>query len=110
MDRQKYILKILRSNPAKNDERLYHTYELDLEEESTVLQALRAVQEKLDSSLAFNFSCRRGLCGACEVKVNGKPVMSCSTKAEKEMVIEPNCGWYGVVLRDLVVDHRLSRL
>ncbi len=46
---------------------------------SRVLDALLYVRQHLDSSLAFRYSCRVGMCGSCAVVVNGKEALACQT-------------------------------
>lgn len=45
----------------------------------TVLDALFRIQRDLDSSLAFRYACRVGMCGTCAVSVNRIPSLACST-------------------------------
>jgi succinate dehydrogenase / fumarate reductase, iron-sulfur subunit len=55
--------------------------------ESTVLEALQAVQENIDDSLAIRYGCRFKQCGLCAVTVNGSPRMGCMTKIKDGMVV-----------------------
>lgn len=54
-----------------------------------VLDVLVYLMEHEDPSLGFRDSCRIGVCGVCQVTVNGKTVLSCKHKAEREMDIGP---------------------
>jgi fumarate reductase iron-sulfur subunit len=41
--------------------------------------ALHQIRDGQDPSLAFDFSCRSAVCGACGMLVNGKPRLACRT-------------------------------
>ena len=55
----------------------------------SVMDALHYAKNNLDSSLAFDCSCRIGICKACAVRMDGKAVMACSTVACDGMCLEP---------------------
>lgn len=70
----------------------------------TVLDLLMKIKEDLDGTLAFRYACRMGLCGACTVKINGKPRLACTTMVADlggEITVEPITE---KVIKDLVVD------
>jgi succinate dehydrogenase / fumarate reductase iron-sulfur subunit len=46
----------------------------------TVLDALFAVKEAHDGSLAFRCACRMGVCGSCGMMINGIPRLACNTQ------------------------------
>jgi len=74
----------------------------------TVLDAVTHIQRVLDSTLAYRFACRVGMCGSCAMTVNGVPRWTCRThidkaiKNENEITIEPLRNL--PVIRDLVTD------
>ncbi len=53
---------------------------------STVLQY---ISRRIDGSMAYYLSCRRGICAACVVRINGKNEKACVVEARDGMVIEP---------------------
>jgi len=55
------------------------TFELEEAAGMTLFLALSEIREKLDSSLAFDFVCRAGICGSCGMLVNGRPGLACRT-------------------------------
>jgi fumarate reductase iron-sulfur subunit len=57
----------------------YETYSVPLRENQTVLDVVTWVQRNLDSSLAYRFACRVGMCGSCAMTVNGRPRWTCRT-------------------------------
>ena len=84
-------------------------YELPSEEPTTVFAALRTIYESIDATLAFrNYTCWKGLCRACEVTVDGRPVKGCLTVVEpgREYRVEPRPET--TVQRDLFVPGRRS--
>ena len=46
----------------------------------TVLDALFYIQDNLDSTLAFRYSCRGSICGSCGMTVNKSPQLACRTQ------------------------------
>jgi len=69
----------------------------------TVQQVLMELFQDRDRTLAFRrYRCNRGVCGACVVKVNGKPRLACSTPMTRNMTLEPAEGHPGI--KDLAVE------
>jgi succinate dehydrogenase/fumarate reductase-like Fe-S protein len=60
--------------------------ELVGESVSTVLQY---ISRRVDGSMAYYLSCRRGMCAACVVRIDGKNEKACVVEARDGMVIEP---------------------
>jgi hypothetical protein len=75
--------------------------------EASISTALAWIQRHLDPSLAFGFSCRRGLCDICAVRVDGKVVTACTTPLRDGMRIEPTKDRLAVA--DTIVDISLVR-
>jgi fumarate reductase iron-sulfur subunit len=50
---------------------------VDVPEEWVVLDALNAVKETIDPTLAYRWSCHMAVCGSCGMMVNGEPKLSC---------------------------------
>ncbi len=61
----------------------YETYAVPLRENQTVLDVVTWVQRNLDSSLAYRFACRVGMCGSCAMTVNGRPRWTCRTHVSR---------------------------
>jgi succinate dehydrogenase / fumarate reductase iron-sulfur subunit len=95
-------VKVYRYNPRADQKPYYDEYENIPFEGRTVLDVLKYIYEEYDTSLAFRYSCRDGLCNVCLLTLNGKSVMSCRKLAEKEMVIDPAKN--KKVIKDLMVD------
>lgn len=76
-------------------------------EGASVSTALQYLQRKVDPSLAYVLSCRRGLCDLCAVRIDGKVVTACTTPLRDGMLIEPTRA--SLQLRDTVVELSLVR-
>ena len=93
---------IFRFDPSKDDKPRYDVFENMPYEAMRVTDVLNYILKNIDSTLAYRYSCRTGLCDACLMKVNGKVEVPCKKLAEKEMLLEPVDKF--VILKDLVVD------
>ena len=77
-------------------------------ESTSLLDGLIWLQQNLEPSLSFRFSCRVGMCGTCGVIVNGKESLACRTLLHPmatqgiDVKIEPMR--HLPVIRDLVTD------
>jgi succinate dehydrogenase / fumarate reductase, iron-sulfur subunit len=87
--------------------RRYQTYNVDLPEHAVVLDAIIAVRESQDESLAVRCACRSAICGSCAMWINGHAHLACKsklsdfTKDGKTRVESPPSL---PVIRDLVCD------
>ena len=74
--------------------------------DTTVLDALVAIQRGQDATLAFRYACRVGMCGSCAMVVNGRERWACRTRlatlARGPVTVRPL--YHFPLLRDLVVD------
>lgn len=64
----------------KSPPRRYQTYTVDLPEHAVVLDALIAIREYQDESLAVRCACRSAICGSCAVWINGHANLACKSK------------------------------
>jgi fumarate reductase iron-sulfur subunit len=85
----------------------YQTFVVPARANQTVLDVVTWVQRHVDSTLAYRFACRVGMCGSCAMTVNGRPRWTCRTHVTK--VIKH--GWLRIgplenlpIIKDLVVD------
>jgi succinate dehydrogenase / fumarate reductase iron-sulfur subunit len=98
------IFEVYRYDPDKDAAPRMQTYELDVEGNRMLLDALIKLKE-VDESISFRRSCREGICGSDGMNVNGKNVLACLVNLRtlpKKIVIKPLPGL--PVIRDLVVD------
>ena len=81
-------------------------YDLDVPPQSTVLDLLFEIQQQLDETLSFRYSCRNWMCGSCGMLVNGRERLACRTRlaelAADTVHISPLRNL--PVLKDLIVD------
>jgi fumarate reductase iron-sulfur subunit len=73
----------------------------------TVLDVVTWIQRHLDTTLAYRFACRVGMCGSCAMTVNGRPRWTCRTHVQsvvknRHLQIGPLRNL--PVLRDLATD------
>lgn len=83
------------------------TYAVPARQNQTVLDVVTWIQRHLDTSLAYRFACRVGMCGSCAMTVNGVPRWTCRTHVARvregnELRLEPLRGM--LVVKDLAVD------
>lgn len=56
---------------------------------ASVSNALQHISRHLDGSVAYYLSCRRGLCAACVVRIDGQNAKACVVAVRHGMTIEP---------------------
>src|SRR3989338_6176391 len=90
------------------EKQYWEEFAVEIHPDTTVLDALNQIKDTLDSTLTFRWSCRMGICGSCCMTVNGKPVLTCQTRAcdlgneANEIRVEPLRNF--PIIKDLVVD------
>ena len=105
----------------------YDLYKVEVTKGMTILDALFQIQDKIDPSLSFRYSCRGAVCGSCAMLINKVPLLACKTQImalkeiksnlkpfpaltqipqgwdpEKEILVEPLSNL--PLLKDLIVD------
>ncbi|MFX1597590.1 MAG: succinate dehydrogenase/fumarate reductase iron-sulfur subunit [Promethearchaeota archaeon] len=58
----------------------YDVYEIKNRAGMTVLEGLFHIQDHLDDSLSFRYSCRGAVCGSCAMLINKVPRLACRTQ------------------------------
>ncbi len=87
----------------------FRAFEVPRYPSQTVLDVVTYIQRKLDSTLAYRYACRVGMCGSCAMTVNGVPRWTCRTHVDKVIrndSIEISPLKNLPVIRDLVTDMR----
>jgi succinate dehydrogenase/fumarate reductase iron-sulfur protein len=102
-----YRLKVFRFDPEKDQAPYFRTYEVDLDPSTTILDTLKAIVAKIDSTIALRYSCREAVCGSCGMLINGAPNLACRVLLKhfdpaEEITVEPMANLE--ILKDLVVD------
>ena len=102
-------IRIKRFDPEAENPQAYHQeFKVEVEESSSVLDALITIRESIDESLAVRCSCRGAICGSCGLRVNGQATLACKTKINSlrgsngTVVVEPMGNM--TVVKDLVTD------
>ena len=103
---QELTVHIQRSSGKLGESAYSQTWHVPVVERMSVLDVVASIQAKQDSSLAYRYSCRAGMCGTCSMRVNGRNRWTCRTPvkslASSVLRLEPLPNY--PVLRDLVVD------
>ena len=85
----------------------WQSYDVEVDDNAVVLDALLKIREDVDGSLTFRCSCRAAICGSCAMRVDGQAHLACKTPLREvehngEIVVEPMGNL--PVIKDLVVD------
>lgn len=103
---KKITLRILRYKPGRIDPPRYQEFSLEMDPESSVLDALEEIRLRQDDSLMYRHSCHHSSCGTCACKINGREQLSCITKiadlSSAKIILAPLDGFE--VVGDLVAD------
>lgn len=113
-----FTLHIWRQQDSKS-EGYFEQHEIDVDEGTSFLEMLDALNEQLiiagKEAIAFDFDCREGVCGSCNLVINGTPhgkhraTTTCQQYMrdyadEKELWIEPWRATAFPIIKDLIVD------
>ncbi len=79
MESSTVTIRIKRYSPGLDGTQRYEDFEVEVNYDATVLDALHTIKDTIDGSLSYRWSCRMAICGSCGMMVNGKPVLSCAT-------------------------------
>ena len=96
-------LKVQRRSP--DEDPYWATYEVEVEDNGRVLDALHQVKWHQDGSLSFRRSCAHGVCGSDAMMINGVNRLACAVLCrdlEQPITVEPIRGM--PVEKDLIVD------
>ena len=113
-----FILHIWRQKDNVS-EGAFGRYEINVNEDTSFLEMLDALNEQLilqgKEAIAFDFDCREGICGSCNLVINGTPhgkhdgTTTCQLYMrdyadENELWIEPWRATAFPIIKDLIVD------
>ena len=105
MAEQQVQLKVLRYKQGQAAPS-YQTFEVMVNEDTTVLVALQDIRRDQDSTLVLRHSCHHASCGTCGMKINGRDELACVVKVldlgRSTVVVEPLDNL--PLISDLVVD------
>jgi fumarate reductase iron-sulfur subunit len=95
------VFRLTPGSPAR-----MQAYRVEPAPNATVLDALVAIRQTQDPTLAFRHACRVGMCGSCAMVVNGRETWACRLRLQRlrtdRVTIRPL--YHFPVIRDLVVD------
>jgi succinate dehydrogenase / fumarate reductase iron-sulfur subunit len=98
-------LRIKRYNPETDVKPVFRDYQVDVEPNDRLLDALNQVKWYEDGTLTFRRSCAHGICGSDAMRVNGRNRLACKmlmSEVGRKVTIEPLLGFR--VIKDLVID------
>jgi succinate dehydrogenase / fumarate reductase iron-sulfur subunit len=99
-------VKVFRYNPESDIAPKFDHLEVPVFENMAILDVVMHIQNYMDRSLSFRFSCRIGMCGSCAMYVNGRARLACRTQVSalktQNITIMPLPNF--PIIRDLVVD------
>lgn len=98
-------LRIQRYNPDVDHQPYFGEYDVDVQPDDRILDALNAIKWYQDGTLTFRRSCAHGVCGSDAMRINGRNRLACKLLVKDvgdQMTIEPLLGFD--VIKDLVVD------
>lgn len=106
MQEKTLTFRIFRYKPGKIDPPGFEDFQIAINEDMSVLDALEKIRLEQDSSLMYRHSCHHSSCGTCACKINGREKLTCVTNVlalEAETItLEPLDGFRKE--GDLVVD------
>ncbi len=73
------MLRVQRSGKGGTDTR-FDVFEIEPKKGMNVLEALFEIQDTLDDTLAFRYSCRGAVCGSCAMVINREIRLACRTQ------------------------------
>jgi succinate dehydrogenase / fumarate reductase iron-sulfur subunit len=101
-----YRFEIFRCGAESGAAPRFQVYDLLVERNISVLEAILRIQDEQDPSLAFRYACRGAVCGSCAMSINGKLNLACRVQLQTlptaRVVLEPLPGFE--ILKDLVVN------
>jgi fumarate reductase iron-sulfur subunit len=102
---QKKTLVVTRFDPDRDEAPRQQSYEIPVEPDWKVLDALNYIKDEVDPTLSYRWSCRMEVCGSCGMNVNGEPTLTCKDSLAgygDTVEVKPLANF--PVVRDLVVE------
>jgi fumarate reductase iron-sulfur subunit len=102
---QKKTFVVTRFDPDRDEAPRTQSYEVPVQPDWKILDALNFIKDELDGSLSHRWSCRMAVCGSCGMMVDGKPSLTCKDAVSdygERVEVAPLANF--PVIRDLVVE------
>ena len=96
---------VTRFDPDRDQVPKTQSYEVPVQPDWKVLDALNFIKDHIDSTLSHRWSCRMAVCGSCGMTVNGEPKLTCKDPLSNygdRVEIGPLANF--PIIRDLVVE------
>jgi fumarate reductase iron-sulfur subunit len=105
MAETKKTFVVTRFDPDVDEVPKTQTYEVPVQPDWKVLDALNYIKDYIDPSISHRWSCRMAVCGSCGMNVNGQPKLTCTdTLSDYGDTVEVAPLANFPVIRDLVVE------
>ncbi len=105
MSAVKKTFVVTRFDPDKDEVPKTQSYEIEVQEDWKILEALNHIKDHVDPTLSHRWSCRMAVCGSCGMNVNGEPKLTCKDPVSAygdTIEVAPLSNF--PVVRDLVVE------
>ena len=106
---RKVKIKAFRFNAERDYLPYTKEYEMEVGKDDLILDLMNRIKWEHDGSFSYRRSCRHGICGACGIKVNGKPVLACKQNAielldlfNNDITLEPQSKKRAI--KDMIID------
>jgi fumarate reductase iron-sulfur subunit len=102
---QKKTIVVTRFDPDVDEVPKTQSYEIPVEPDWKVLDALNFIKDQVDPTLSHRWSCRMAVCGSCGMMVDGEPKLTCKEALSgygDTLEISPLANF--PIIRDLVVE------
>ncbi len=102
---KKKTIVVTRFDPDRDELPRQQRYEIPVQEDWKVLDALNYIKDEVDPTLSHRWSCRMAVCGSCGMNVNGSPKLTCKDSLSDygdSVEVTPLANF--PVIRDLVVE------
>ena len=105
MSAEKKTFVVTRFDPDRDEAPKSQSYEVPIQPDWKVLDALNYIKDEIDPTLSHRWSCRMAVCGSCGMNVDGEPKLTCKTSlAEYGDTVEVAPLSNFPVIRDLVIE------
>jgi succinate dehydrogenase / fumarate reductase iron-sulfur subunit len=104
-DKVSITVRVRRYNPEVREESWWDEWEISMEPNDRLLDALHHIKWYKDGTLALRRSCAHGICGSDAMLINGRNALACKVLVKDvapKVSVEPIRGLR--VLKDLIVD------
>ena len=94
---------ITRFDPDKDEVPKTQEYEIPVQPDWKILDAINFIKDEVDPTISHRWSCRMAVCGSCGMMVDGEPKLTCKTAVAgygDRVVVEPLANF--PVVKDLV--------